>query len=397
MGTFTFKIEYEAETLELFCSASPGGAFTFDVDSDGNVTSTIVAGGLDVAIDPVTGYYRHVLKKDSNGNPTEFGEYVYLDLTTVAGPFDKAIYIAPDQIKDGVIPKDLLSLGAFDFSETETDRNGKLYLTLYALLGLHDYAEKGTNADFKGALNANISAYEIEAVKKYLDEASAVSESAYMLEIVNFLTANKAGATDVATLEAILSAYAQDKTSDSAKAAVKGYAADLISQGNETKLMAFYAVGKDISANSYVKDYVDAKLKTAYFADLSAIPADVKTYLENYVDTGLRDMWGTDYDFWYSTYRINDLKAGINHGKGTDMTDAMRAYIEKMLTSETDKTALPAEVAAELTPEAYGCVLVDSELAAILQILMDTNTFAGVKNSWTKLCYYYEYYGPVAE
>ena len=41
-----------------------------------------------------------------------------------------------------------------------------------------------------------------------------------------------------------------------------------------------------------------------------------------------------------------------------------------------------------------GCVIVTEELANILQLLMDKYTFKGVDNSWAKLCYYSEYFGP---
>jgi hypothetical protein len=41
-------------------------------------------------------------------------------------------------------------------------------------------------------------------------------------------------------------------------------------------------------------------------------------------------------------------------------------------------------------PELVGCVPVDQELAELLQQLMDKYSFKGVRNSWTKLCYYYK-------
>ena len=34
------------------------------------------------------------------------------------------------------------------------------------------------------------------------------------------------------------------------------------------------------------------------------------------------------------------------------------------------------------------------ELAKLLQMLVDKYSFSGVENSWTKLCYYYDYLGP---
>ena len=46
--------------------------------------------------------------------------------------------------------------------------------------------------------------------------------------------------------------------------------------------------------------------------------------------------------------------------------------------------------ATDDAPELEGCVAVDAELAALLQMVMDKYSFRGVKNSWTKLCYYYK-------
>ncbi|MBQ8302513.1 MAG: TlpA family protein disulfide reductase [Clostridia bacterium] len=42
--------------------------------------------------------------------------------------------------------------------------------------------------------------------------------------------------------------------------------------------------------------------------------------------------------------------------------------------------------------ERIGCVIVTEEVAELLQKLMDKYTFKGVENSWTKLCYYHQYF-----
>jgi hypothetical protein len=65
---------------------------------------------------------------------------------------------------------------------------------------------------------------------------------------------------------------------------------------------------------------------------------------------------------------------------GEDLTDDIQEYVSKMITTGA--------------PELEGCVLVDAKLATILQALMDKYTFEGVKNSWTKLCYYYKSIAP---
>ena len=76
--------------------------------------------------------------------------------------------------------------------------------------------------------------------------------------------------------------------------------------------------------------------------------------------------------------------AGIYHGMpNADFTAIAKSYADQAYTAEN----APA-------PELVGCVAVNEELAAVLQRLMDKYTFAGVKNSFTKLCYYYKTLGP---
>ena len=71
---------------------------------------------------------------------------------------------------------------------------------------------------------------------------------------------------------------------------------------------------------------------------------------------------------------------GRYHGTGPDLTNEIKAYVDKI-----DKSA---------NTERNGCVVVDERLAEILQYLMDKYTFEDVENSWLKVCYYYDYLGP---
>lgn len=93
----------------------------------------------------------------------------------------------------------------------------------------------------------------------------------------------------------------------------------------------------------------------------------------------LKDYWGDDYDSYYDIYEVDDVLAGIYHGKGEDMTGKISKYLDKIITSGAQ--------------ELRGCVVVTEELAELLQMLMDKFTFENVDNSWTKLCYYYDYMG----
>lgn len=90
-------------------------------------------------------------------------------------------------------------------------------------------------------------------------------------------------------------------------------------------------------------------------------------------DKYLREYWGEEYDQYAETYHLEEVYDGIYHGVGEDLTEEIRGYTKKAGTSG----------------ELKGLVAVDARLAQILQLLMDKFTFAGVENSWIKVCYYY--------
>ncbi len=92
----------------------------------------------------------------------------------------------------------------------------------------------------------------------------------------------------------------------------------------------------------------------------------------------LKKLWGEEYDANCELYQIDDIFDGRYHGKGPDLTDDIKAYVDKI---------------EKAGSETEGCVVVDERLAEILQELMDKYTFDDVENSWLKLCYYYDYLG----
>ena len=97
-------------------------------------------------------------------------------------------------------------------------------------------------------------------------------------------------------------------------------------------------------------------------------------------DAYLRELWGEDYDSYAEIYQLEDVYEGKYHGEGENLTEEISAYLDKIITTgSADK---------------QGCVPVDERLAEILQLLMDKYTFENVDNSWTKVCYYYDYLGP---
>lgn len=96
-------------------------------------------------------------------------------------------------------------------------------------------------------------------------------------------------------------------------------------------------------------------------------------------DEYLHELWGADYDSYAEIYQLEDVYEGKYHGAGEDLTEEISTYLDDIITS-----------GAELK----GCVPVTERLAELLQLLLDKYTFENVDNSWTKICYYYEYLGP---
>ena len=96
-------------------------------------------------------------------------------------------------------------------------------------------------------------------------------------------------------------------------------------------------------------------------------------------DAYLHEMWGEEYDSYAEIYMLEDVYEGRFHGEGEDLSDEVRVYLDKIITSGS--------------PEKIGCVPVSEELAELLQKIMEKYTFENVDNSWLKMCYYYDYLG----
>ena len=92
----------------------------------------------------------------------------------------------------------------------------------------------------------------------------------------------------------------------------------------------------------------------------------------------LKEQWGESYDAYAKEYQLEDIFAGKYHGKGKDMTAKMKKYVSKMETGPAERK---------------GCVVVDKELAEMLQMLMEKYTFENVENAWLKVCFYYDHMG----
>ena len=99
-GTFTFTVNYVAESYKHFHLASPG-YFTYHESTSGQINET-VAGGINVALGN-DGYY-HELRDDGT-----LGSIVYADFSTSTGLFTQSIL-------------KMISMDGFNFSLDETDQ-----------------------------------------------------------------------------------------------------------------------------------------------------------------------------------------------------------------------------------------------------------------------------------
>ena len=109
--------------------------------------------------------------------------------------------------------------------------------------------------------------------------------------------------------------------------------------------------------------------------------ANFKEFLKNY--------WGESYQEYAEIYKVEDVLAGRYHGSGEDYTSEISKYLSKVI--KVGYNSQLGETIAE-GDERIGCVVVDENLANVLQVLMDKYTFEGIENSWAKLCYYHQYF-----
>lgn len=416
VGTIDFKVEFMGEDYEIFRAVSEG-PFTYDLD-----TNYIIAGGLEVALH-TDGYY---YVQDANGNP-DLTKPVYADFTLATSIFGQPIFVDDSAVVLGKVKRDLISLGAFDFTKTEVDREGITHLIDNAALALCEFA-KLTDAEiaaiFAGedinalkalrtAIATKVAEWDLVAMKSFIKNSS-------FDVMVAFLKANIKGAgTNETVLKAILDRY-DDKLEAYAKAlnaydeeesaanksaldtataaleAVEGEIQEYITgtlSASDALIRSFFEIAKYHNANSYVNSYTINKLAKEYLetdsddADLypDMLPNALCDWVENWVDDEIKSSYDTDeeYQAFLDAYKIEDIKNHVFHGdKGAvDNTDRILWYIENRLIDDSTEGE---------QPYAYGCVRVDEELAEILGQLMDYYTFANVENSWVKLCYYWQ-------
>ena len=115
----------------------------------------------------------------------------------------------------------------------------------------------------------------------------------------------------------------------------------------------------------------------------SIIYADFTMATSIFTSTSLADMIDKGaFDFT----RTED---GETSTLGTDCTEqARKIYANRIVEGYNQQLGEYIEAG----DERIGCVIVTEEVAELLQKLMDKYTFEGIENSWTKLCYYHQYF-----
>lgn len=135
-GYIYYDVEYIASSYKLFRLASPG-YFTYDSDATGDVMYDIIAGGIDVEL------------KNGKYYDTEDGSLIYADFTGSTNLFGNSIV-------------EMIGMGGFDFSKSETDGEILAYLKQNGndVAKTEEYLKKLWGDDYE----SNAELYQIEDI-----------------------------------------------------------------------------------------------------------------------------------------------------------------------------------------------------------------------------------------
>ena len=329
VGTFTFTIDYIGESYEYFVVASPGH-FTFEEGENFN-PETLEGIGSTIAggVDVMLGEDGYYYVKNKDGSR---GSLLYADFHFPTNTFPTKTL------------QEIIKAGGFDLSKSDSDQTVIAYISSFEVQYIIDQLEKALE-------------------KAEFDE---LMKDDLLVDIIN----GKETSED-SELLASIEKYRQEYKADNNKAI------------DYFKTMW----GDDFEENVAIYELYDV-LNGKYHGKRSPSEND-KLVLEKYEEykeqfgdnwrQGFKTLWGANYESNYVTvYKVDEVLDGKYHGEAMDLTEKAEAYIDKMISDEN---------------ELQGCVIVDKELAEILQALMDKFTFEGVEHSWTKLCYYYLHIG----
>ncbi|MBR7116418.1 MAG: redoxin domain-containing protein [Clostridia bacterium] len=159
--SFAFKIEYLGESYEHFRAVSPGAPFTYLIDENGNITETLIPGGVKVWYDEANDCYKNILPDGTHGDSV-----IYADFTMITSIFSKNL-------------KDMITAEAFNFAMSENDHLAKIYLS--------EYTDAELRALWGEEYDANYAFYKLADVKngKYsgrgTDETATAQKYADMI------------------------------------------------------------------------------------------------------------------------------------------------------------------------------------------------------------------------
>ena len=365
-GDFTFSIKYVGENFGQFIQASPG-PITYIESMDGGM-GQLIAGGIDYIFVEEDGqkYAYHLKGYDENNQPI-LGSKIYAD-------FYQPTTLFPSQS----IEK-LVIANAFNFTINETDRE--------ALIVLDNIKVNGKSA----VSSEDWKRLDLDTVIRYawkhanVDESYVItvdlSGSAYSAEQQNAVNAVLAAGMDALKKEwggAFNANWDSYKLTEIINVCLK--TGIFHSTDNRTdkdlkalEYLAYIAEnpGDDNGRNLALMAYWDAEFDTVVINAENS--SDYRTASER------------RYDYFWNYYKMDDVKAGIYHGKVANYTDIIEKYVAMMEDNGT------------VNPERQGCVAVTEELAEILLALIDKEVFENVQGGWLKFCYYYEILGVVAE
>ncbi len=397
VGTFTFDVKWIGESFGHFIQASPG-PITYIESINGGI-GQLIAGGIDVDFKTVDGveYAYQVLERDENGNVTKWGEKIYAD-------FYYPTTLFPSQSIEA-----LLKANAFNYTITELDREALILLDGIRVNGkaalIDKWIEDKTVAD-KDAAEAKWAELGLDdIVKDGLDGTYDGTYTDEALALADYVIAEGTYELKAEWGKELLSSYVWDQyemdsvirgifSTDEIKAAKQAEHLENVNN-NFTEAWNYYQMDdvkrgifhnhdnrtdKDMKALEYLEIYnADGKetLKAYWDSEFSSI-------LPGEEDNG-DDISEWRYNYFWNYYKMDDVIAGIYHGKVADYTDEMLAYATKM---ENDVTN---------NPERQGCVAVTRELAEILDTLIAREVFEDVQNGWLKFCFYYDLLGQSAE
>ncbi len=397
VGTFTFDITWVGTSFGHFIQASPG-PITY-IESAGGGMGQLIAGGIDVDFKTVDGveYAYQVLERDANGNVTKWGEKIYAD------------FFYPTTLFQTQSIEALIKANAFNYTITERDREALILLDSIKLDGKAALIEKWiaeeTVADEAAGEAKWVELNLDTVVKDGYDGIYADGYSVEQIDLANYVIAEGTYALKAEWGTELLTTYIWNKyemdkvirgefSEDETKANEQSAFLQEVNASFDDKWINYYQMNDVVQGKFHNKDNRTDKDKKAQ---------EYLAYLEENGKDALKDYWDAEFDsivpaedenvsdisewrynYFWNYYQMEDVQAGIFHGKVDDYTEVILTYVEKMDDGSTN-------------PERQGCVEVTRELAEILDTLIAREVFEDVQNGWLKFCFYYDLLGDFAE